>query len=92
MVEKETLKIFLRATLNGDKVIILSAQDISKHLVSSQSDKEDCPKKTNGELTRQEKKSSKSKTKTRNGLISRPRAYAILKNLESKDILKKVKL
>ena len=94
MVEKETLKIFLKATLNGDKIIILSAQDISEQLLSSQSDKVDCPKKSNGESTpimnkstRSGKKSSKSGKKTRKGFISRPRAYAILKNLESKEIL-----
>ena len=32
MVEKETMKIFLNATLNGDKIIMLSAQEISEKL------------------------------------------------------------
>lgn len=56
MVEKETLKIFLNATLHGDKMIILSAQEISEQIN-----------------------------------LSRPRAYAILTNLVSKDILEKFK-
>lgn len=55
MIEKETLKIFLDATLHGEKIIILSAQEISKKLE-----------------------------------LSRPRAYAILKNLVEKGILKKL--
>ena len=56
MVEKELMKEFLNATLQGDKIIILGAQEIS------------------GKLK-----------------LSRPRAYAILINLESKGILEKFK-
>ena len=56
IVEKELLKQFINATLNGDKFIILGAQEISKILN-----------------------------------LSRPRIYAILKNLESKKILEKFK-
>lgn len=56
MVEKEAMKIFLNATLQGEKMIILSAQEISEKLS-----------------------------------LSRPRAYAILTNLVSKNILAKKK-